>query len=88
MQNDNNFLDDLNHETSDHKIQPNGTQVGDILTPSRKDVVKSCTFESRVSQKTGKKYDCIAITLVNGYKKMVFLDQAESYMCNDLLKRI
>ena len=41
-------------------------------------------FEVQVLEKTskkGNKYICLEITFPNGYKKIVFLDKAEEYLC-------
>lgn len=35
------------------------------------------TFETRVSKKTGKPYQCLVIKLTDTYQKVVFLDAAE-----------
>ena len=40
-----------------------------------------CKAIEKVSKKTGQKYICLEITFPNGYKKLVFLDKAEEYLC-------
>lgn len=38
----------------------------------------------RVSKKTGNTYTALEIEFENGYKKLVFLDNAETYMLSGL----
>lgn len=40
----------------------------------------TCEAIERTS-KNGKKYIALEITFPNGYKKLVFLDRAEEYLC-------
>ncbi len=42
-------------------------------------------YVNRVSKKTGKQYTALELTFPNGYKKLVFLDQAENYMVAQML---
>lgn len=39
----------------------------------------------RISKKTGNPYKRLEITFPNGYVKIVFIEQAETYMFNQLL---
>ena len=39
-----------------------------------------CEVVTRKSKKTGAEYTALEITFPNGYKKLVFLDNAETYM--------
>lgn len=43
--------------------------------------------QERVSKKTGNKYKVLIISFPNGYEKMVFLDSAELFMFEELLKQ-
>lgn len=38
------------------------------------------------SKKTDREYECLVLTLSNGYEKRVFLDSAEMYMFKEELK--
>lgn len=42
-------------------------------------------YVNRISQKSGKPYTALELTFPNGYKKLVFLDQAENYMVAQML---
>lgn len=44
-------------------------------------------IQERVSKKTGNKYKALIILFPNGYEKMVFLDPAELFMFETLLKQ-
>lgn len=39
-----------------------------------------CKVVEKTSKKNGAKFVCLEITFPNGYKKLVFLDQAEQYL--------
>lgn len=39
-----------------------------------------CKAVEKTSKKNGQKFICLEITFPNGYKKLVFLDQAEQYL--------
>ncbi len=43
-----------------------------------------CELVTRKSKKTGNDYTALEITFPNGYKKLVFLDNAETYMISSL----
>lgn len=45
---------------------------------------KVCLVE-KVSKKTGNPYKCVEITFPNGFVKVVFIQQAETYMLTQLL---
>lgn len=40
-----------------------------------------CKALKKISRKTGEEYICLEITFPNGYKKIVFLEKAEQYLC-------
>lgn len=40
-----------------------------------------CVPIRKVSKKTGAEYTCLEITFPSGYKKIVFLEKAEEYLC-------
>ena len=44
-----------------------------------------CELVKAVSKK-GSEYEVLELTFDNGYKKRVFLDSAENYMINSLVK--
>lgn len=39
-----------------------------------------CKAVEKTSKKNGSTFVCLEITFPNGYKKLVFLDQAEQYL--------
>jgi hypothetical protein len=49
-------------------------------------VVRSVKFGVFTSPKTGKDYTCVFIRLNNDYEKMIFLDEAEIFMLDALIK--
>lgn len=44
----------------------------------------SVELVTRTSKKSGNQYSALEITFSNGYKKLVFLDQAELFMAQTL----
>ena len=48
--------------------------------------IKGCVvrFVEKVSKKSGNPYKCLELVLPNGFVKVIFLDQAETYMLNQL----
>jgi len=48
-------------------------------------VVQSLSLIERTGAKSGKKYKALELVLTNGYKRLLFLDQAELYMIEGLL---
>lgn len=43
-----------------------------------------CEVVTRKSRKTGNDYTALEITFPNGYKKLVFMDSAESFMVQSM----
>ena len=43
-------------------------------------MITKAELEKRVSNKTGKEYECLVLYFKNGYTKTVFLTEAELYM--------
>ena len=43
-------------------------------------MLKEARIITKESKKTGNSYECLELTFSNGYKKIVFLTEAELYM--------
>ena len=48
--------------------------------------IKGCVvcFVEKVSKKSGNPYKCLELILPNGFVKVIFLDQAETFMITQL----
>lgn len=44
-----------------------------------------CCLVEKVSRKTGNKYKVLIVEFPNGYKKLVFLEEAELFMLEEIL---
>lgn len=44
-----------------------------------------CCLVEKLSNKTGNKYKVLIVEFPNGYKKRVFLDEAEKFMLEQIL---
>lgn len=51
-----------------------------------KDITIKGTFEKRISQKSGKEYECLVLHLAPNYDKVVFLDKAEKVLLENQSK--